>query len=362
MDFKYEVEVKKFKDIDLNDNFFDSLKADYNEQKFTEWFLKKDEETCTVIFNESGNVAGFLYLKEENEELKLINENLGAKSRLKLGTFKLADEVKGTKCGEKFISIALHTMVEKQVEEAYVTIFEKQVELIGMLNAFGFVKVGAFSNGEQVLIRKNECNFYNTNPKLNYPYINMKSGLNGRYLLIEEEYHDKFFPQAKLKGVSYQDTQKIVAGNGASKIYISRGYNLENIYKKGSPLLIYRKANSNPGFKSAVSSIGVCEKCIKIKENNNYIRDFEEYMQIIGNKSIFTDEMLKEIYYSEKNVYAIKFIFNFSFGEGNNVNCSTLRNAGYFGDGYPTSYSFTKPDIEEIIKLGGSNVQNFIID
>lgn len=49
--------------VDITDNFFDSLRSDYGNEKFDNWFLgkaEKGEQALTLIENEK--VYAFLYL------------------------------------------------------------------------------------------------------------------------------------------------------------------------------------------------------------------------------------------------------------------------------------------------------------
>lgn len=62
------IEWKNFKDINLNDSFFDSLKQDY--QGFETWFYKKASEDAKAFVIETTEILGFLYLKIENGELE----------------------------------------------------------------------------------------------------------------------------------------------------------------------------------------------------------------------------------------------------------------------------------------------------
>ena len=57
-----------FKNIDLEDKFFNTLKNDYN--GFNHWFVKKadEEEKAFISKNEEGLLDGFLYLKDEFEQ------------------------------------------------------------------------------------------------------------------------------------------------------------------------------------------------------------------------------------------------------------------------------------------------------
>ncbi|WP_202906377.1 hypothetical protein [Morganella psychrotolerans] len=59
------VKYNFFKDIDLDDVFFDSLKASYKE--FYKWFNKKAEENAKayVFYNGKKKLDAFIYLKPE---------------------------------------------------------------------------------------------------------------------------------------------------------------------------------------------------------------------------------------------------------------------------------------------------------
>ena len=80
---------KPFSQVDVKDEFFDSLRYDYENEKFDDWFFRKaqkGEKALTLI--ENNKIHAFLYLKEENESIKLVERTLPAKPRIKIGTFK----------------------------------------------------------------------------------------------------------------------------------------------------------------------------------------------------------------------------------------------------------------------------------
>ncbi|TEB05663.1 hypothetical protein Psch_02704 [Pelotomaculum schinkii] len=88
-------EWRKFSEVDLRDVFFDSLKSDYEE--FTTWFKKKGEGgERALVFNDDRGVGSFVYLKEENEQILLIDKILPAIPRIKIGTFRLAERFRST--------------------------------------------------------------------------------------------------------------------------------------------------------------------------------------------------------------------------------------------------------------------------
>ena len=97
---------EKFKNININDVFFSSLKEDYPE--FCEWYNKKHEEEALTYSDENG-LHAFMYLKKETESIILADKIMPAIDRLKIGTLKLDDSIKGQRLGEGFIGVALWT-------------------------------------------------------------------------------------------------------------------------------------------------------------------------------------------------------------------------------------------------------------
>lgn len=56
---------QSFSSVNLSDDFFDSLKADYPE--FVDWFSKKQrEDKSALVYNDERGIGAFLYLKREN--------------------------------------------------------------------------------------------------------------------------------------------------------------------------------------------------------------------------------------------------------------------------------------------------------
>ena len=75
------IERKEFGEINLEDNFFDTLKADY--PGFDGWFDRKADDGESAFILDNDGVQGFLYLKEENADDTSITPNLKEKRRLK---------------------------------------------------------------------------------------------------------------------------------------------------------------------------------------------------------------------------------------------------------------------------------------
>ena len=89
-------ERKRFSEIDLNDPFFDSLKADYpgtsSSTGFVQWFTKKATDgKRALVFEDDQGVGAFVNLKPgETEEIKLADGSVLPKIvRLKITTIKI---------------------------------------------------------------------------------------------------------------------------------------------------------------------------------------------------------------------------------------------------------------------------------
>ena len=119
------VQKDHFGNLDLSDDFFASLKDDY--PGFELWFNRKADETAYVCRSD-GKLIALLYLKAEgqSEDYSDIDPPLPKKKRLKIGTFKVT--LNGFRLGERFLKIVFDNAVRLDVEEIYVTAFDKRID------------------------------------------------------------------------------------------------------------------------------------------------------------------------------------------------------------------------------------------
>ena len=103
--------------MDLNDDFFTTLRFDY--KGFDNWFIKKQrkEEMAYVTMTKENKVTSFLMLKEEdeNEDYSAFEKPFSPAKRIKVSTFKVSDT--GKKIGECFIKIMVNEAIQKNVDE-----------------------------------------------------------------------------------------------------------------------------------------------------------------------------------------------------------------------------------------------------
>lgn len=347
----------KFSDCDLSDTFFDSLKNDYEE--FPIWFGKKvSEDTKAFIYKDDKGVKAFLYLKEESEEINLLDRILPKENRLKIGTLKLSDDVQGQRLGEGAIGVALWYWQKMNVNQVYLTVFEKHVKLINMIELYGFIWVGNNKRGERLYLKDKRSLCYDS-PYTSFPFINPCFDRCG-YIPINEDYHDTLFPYSELYNTR-QETEENAAANGMTKVFIATP-NSRLDYEQGEPILIYRKHTGigQATYKSVITSFCTITRQTNIKINDLEIVPFDEFIKIVGNKTVYNEIQLKNIY-NKRNVVVLEMLYNGYFGKGKNITHKTLKENGWF-EGYPYLNKLSKDQFKSILEMGGKNVQNIIIN
>ena len=207
---------KTFSEVDLNDPFFQSLRADY--PGFDDWFKRKSEQDAFVQYDDNNKIIGFLYLKMEYDLVDDVTPNILAKRILKVGTFKI--EAHGTKMGEQFIKIITDYAVNEEADICYVTIYQKHNSLINLVQQFGFELYGTKgtdSHKENVYIKQMKKITGDINK--DFPLINLNS--SRKYLLsIYPEYHSIMFPDSILTTEDKNIIKDVSYTNSIHKIYV----------------------------------------------------------------------------------------------------------------------------------------------
>jgi len=300
-----------FGNLDLADDFFASFKEDY--PGYQKWFYGKAEETVYVCLSEGAKPIALLYLKVEgkNEDYSDIDPPLLPKRRLKIGSFKVM--LNGFRLGERFLKIVFDNALRLQVDEVYVTTFDKRIEqqrLINLLEEYGFYHHG-FKKGtggnELVYIRSCERLANRSTPKLTYPFFSTA----GQVFIvpIRPEYHTELFPDSILRTESPADfVENEPHRNAISKVYVSRS--IERDLHSGDVIVFYRTADRYPAYhNSVVTTVGVVEN---IFDN---IPTEQDFIRLTRKRSVFTDEDLSKQWnqYRTNRPFIVNFLYVYSF-------------------------------------------------
>lgn len=359
---------RKFEDCNLEDEFFSSLKNDYPE--FTIWFNKKIKEGAQAFICEGHlGLRAFMYIKDDEDEIiPLENGFLPKKNRIKIGTLKLSENIKRQRLGEGAIGIALWYWQEnRSIDEIYLTVYNTHKDLISLVERFGFVCKGVLKKDYADPLKR-ELVYVKSKSSLNFkdsytlfPFINAKFPCAG-LLPINDDYHDRLLPYSELSNTS-QEFWDEAAGNGITKIYIGSPGN-NDIMPVGSLLFIYRKytrEDAPKSYKSCLTSFATITKMTPVRINNRNIMSLREFINLCGNKTIFSIEELTERYNANKvNLVIYEFVYNGFFGKGKNVIYRTLKNNNLFNT-YPYAVRYTINEVSKILQMGGKYVENTVV-
>ena len=354
-----DLQVQRFSDIDLNDSFFDSLRASYPE--FNEWYNKKAAAGATAYcYYVDNELKDFLYLKIEEEELSDLTPALPAKKRLKVGTFKVDNEDRHTTRGERFMKKIMDMAIAENVDEIYVTMFptEELQGLIRMFEKFGFSHIAdkphEGGNAEYVLIK--DMTTHVDDFKLDYPFVK-KASSNKYVLSIVPEFHTHLFPDSILKNErKYDLIQDVSETNSIYKIYLCWMQDTRNL-KAGDKLIIYRTSDEEGKayYRSVCTS--VCTVC----EVKTY-RDFEneeEFIKYTNRYSVFKEHELRRWYKYKNNFIVIKMVYNIAFTK-KVINMVMKEQVGlkpkYWG-----FFELTDAQFDKLLELGEID-ERYIID
>lgn len=340
-----------FSEINLSDEFFDSLKQDYAE--FSSWFARKAKEKAYVLFSEQdSSIQGFMYLKTEpsvDDITPPIHE-----PALKIGTFKF--NPKKTLRGHRFLKKALDTAIHQQVRYVYLTVFAKQEALIKLFETYGFVRHGAkhTANGtEYVYIR--DLQQHSADPLTDYPFIHPQNA--HIYLLaIQPQYHTNLFPEAILQNEPLDIVKDVSHSNSIQKIYLSAAHNAPQL-KRGDLLVIYR-TNDQQGAAAYRSVASAVCTVLEVKHINSF-KDESEYLAYCERFSVFSKKELCDFYAKKRYPYIIRFVFNFAFPK-RPIRKDLIEQVGLSDSDRWVLKPLTHSQFNHILKLGHTN-ESFVI-
>ena len=297
------VQKERIGNIPIENPFFDTLREDYGHSVFNSWLNRKSEEDAYTFRNKNGILEGFLYLKVEHkdEAFKDFDKPMKEQEWLKVGTFKNATQ--GLRVGERFLKIIFDNALKMGVDGIYVTLFENKRDgvkaLMNLMKKWGFVPYCHKSNGELVMIK--DMHRYNTSmdPMFNYPLLKDQHGF--MFLPIEAAWHGKLFPDLRLKNENMSIYENEPCSYAVEKIYVC-GWSTINA-TPGNLIFIYRRGEYWPKkYHSVISGMAILQEII-------YPKSEEEYLSLVKNKSVFTDDELKSLYRDNRYRTVIKLLF-----------------------------------------------------
>jgi len=350
------VRKEYFGNINLDDDFFDSFRDDY--EGFNKWFNRKAEEIAYICKSDEGKILAFLFIKKEGKEENYndIEPVFSQKERLKIGTFKVVSN--GFKLGERFLKIIFDNALNYAVEEIYVTLFHKSEEhdrLIGLLTDWGFSLYGiknTSTGGEEVYVKNMHLEPNTLTPKQAYPFVSRDRRVF--IVPIYPDYHTELLPDSILNTESPQDyIESEPHRNAIQKVYISRS--IFRALKAGDIIMFYRTGGR---YKGVVTTLGVVDEVI------HHIKSEDDFISICRKRSVFDDEELKKHwnYNAGNRPFVVNFLYLYSLPKRPTLN--DLLEMGVIRDIQSVPRGFveiTQEQFAQILKASESN-ESFIIN
>lgn len=346
-----QLKLTRFRDVSLDDPFFDSLKGGYNE--FPTWFASKADEPLFVVAD-GKKISGMIYLKREDGPVDDVQPSLPDRAWLKVGTLKI--EPAQTKLGERAIKKIFDTAIERGADGIYVTVFEVHQGLIKLFRRYGFVHWGVKTtdNGiEQVYMRS--LTEHDPDPLKRYPFI---AAADRHYwlLAIYPDYHTRLLPDSILRNEAREIVEDVSHTNTIHKVYIA-GLALQRM-APGDPVIFYRTTDI-PGrarYRSVVTSVCVVEE---VRQRRDF-PDIDAFLAYTKPRSVFPEEELREKYLTAKRLSVAKLTYNAAFGR--RINRERLIDEGVLDENRrPDLLELTRAEFDHILAMGEVNAR-LIID
>lgn len=289
-------QVKAFTLSDA-DPIFRSLRADYGVDGFNAWLAKakRDGRDALVIWPGLNErlIAGLAILKQEDS----VPGGRQGKT-LKLCTFKVGENYGQNRYGELLLKGVFDYCRKNRYEQVYFTAFEKQVELLGFSESFGFKLAGVRTGLGELIVYKDFIPSGNDNDGMdpwnfhvNYgPWAAKLSTATAFIIPIQPKYFELLFPEAVAQ-------QSLIApkpcGNGIKKAYLCHAQ-IKRI-SRGDSLYFYQ---SSGGKTSGILAIGIAEDVMRSNDPDAITR-------FVGNRTVYTHAQIATL--CGKEVLAIRF-------------------------------------------------------
>lgn len=292
----------KAHEIGNDSEFFCSLRSDYPD--FDDWWQKKcigERRDCWVVWD-GDRLAGLIVRKDETSA-DTDAVTLASKI-LKVCTFKVRPENRGMKLGELLLKQVLWYAQVNDYGLVYLTTQRTQIDLINLLEYFGFLCKGRHQRDELIYEREFSSSRLALPAKQsvfeaarrNHPRFVVDNVTCGFIVPIREGYHDILYPDLLENGSGAQGPAR--PGNAIRKVYVCRSPS--NLASPGSVLFFYK--GKSGALSQVVTAIGVLEDV-------TYAKSTKELIQKTGGRSAYSKADLAKWKASRKRpVKVINFL------------------------------------------------------
>jgi len=279
--------------IDLESEFFNSLRSDYSD--FDDWFKEAAREgrTAWTVSDDEGNLGALAIFKEEDDPI-VTNDNKALPGKvLKLSTFKVGENIRGQKIGELFLKCAFRYATSNGFENIYITMRAGKQDFLKDLCAdFGFRYFGEYDQDE-VFVKYQPINPpAEALPPLEYhiryyPHFRCDETVKKFIVPIRPSFHEILFPDI-------QDQQNLFvspAGNAIKQAYLCHARTGD--ISPGDILVFYRSRDD-----MALTTIGIVESV-------HDSEDPDKILELVSKRTVYSFEEIQRM--AEKSTKVILF-------------------------------------------------------
>jgi hypothetical protein len=303
-----QLRLTKFRELSLDDPFFDSLKATYR-NTFEEWFSKKANEELYVVVDNGSRLSGMIYLKEETGPITDVKPLLSAGKWLKVGTLKV--EGRGTKLGERILKKILDTAIAAGMSGIYITVFELHEDIVRLFGRYGFTQrsIKQSADGTELVLVRQLAEFVGDNSS-DYPFIRT-SGKKAWLLAVYPKYHSQLLPDSILTNEPREIVRDVSHTNTIHKAYIGR-VPLDRM-STGDIIVMYRTSDGQgpARYRSVATSLCVVEE-IRSKRDFENAHDFATY---VSPHSVFSEAELRKQFETNHQLFVARMTYNVAFSK-----------------------------------------------
>ncbi|MBQ9206786.1 MAG: hypothetical protein IJ158_08755 [Treponema sp.] len=289
------IKSEKCYNIDINDTFFDSLRTDYDGEKFNNWFKEKCQNghrDCLVI-QDNNKLVGLCIYKFEEPCYEMSG------TVLKICTFNLS--VSGNKQGELLLRKLFDYSYSSNVDWIYVTAYEKNY-ICQFFENFGFEKYSKLKDDTGEFIFRKRMKPRTSDYTILSPLeFDIKFG--PRYFNDEQDaflvpvissYHNMLFPESIKENLLFPQLDYMDSfSNAMRKAYLCKSNS--TLVREGSILFFYKSHD-----------MGTIETC-GIVERVERLQNPDEIISVTGKRTVYQREEIKTMCSYGKNILVLLF-------------------------------------------------------
>ncbi len=284
--------------------FFDSLREGYN--GFDEWYLRSaGYHRKAWCVNNNGIVQAICIYKEEDRPVIVDRGTPLDGIALKLCTFKVGEDVRGRKLGERLLFTAFKYADEQGIPYIYLHTFGKEHELLVQLcKDYGFEFAGKYDNRDDVYLKKMVApnvlpdNMSPLSFAITYYPHYLDDEKIGKFIVpIKPGYHNDLFADISdtASGLFANDpTQYNPQSNTIKKAYVCHANT--NQIRPGDILLFYRT-----GDRQSIECLGIAEMTYR---GNN----IDKVIPMVSKRTVYSKKEVEEWLLEETLVILFRLI------------------------------------------------------